>query len=176
MLQMKPEVTIRRANSSEAELLADLGARTFTEAFAAENTPENMTAYLAQAFTTARLADELADPKATFLLALVEGEAAGYARLYQGDSPHCVTGERPVELARIYVLQRWLGSGVGRALMQRCVDEARASGSGVLWLGVWQRNVRALAFYRKWGFTTVGEQVFKLGADDQTDWVMQLAL
>lgn len=173
---MKPEVTIRRADSAEAELLADLGARTFAEAFAAENTPENMSAYLAQAFTTARLAAELADPWATFLLALVEGEAAGYAKLYQGEPPRCVTGERPMELVRIYVLERWLGGGVGRALMQRCVDEARASGSGVLWLGVWQRNLRALAFYRKWGFTTVGEQVFQLGADAQTDWVMQLAL
>ena len=173
---MKPEITIRRADSSEAELLADLGARTFAEAFAAENTPENMSAYLAQAFTPASLAAELADPKATFLLALVEGEAAGYAKLYQGESPGCVTGERPMELARIYVLERWLGGGVGRALMQRCVDEARAAGAGVLWLGVWQRNLRALAFYRKWGFTTVGEQVFQLGTDAQTDWLMQLAL
>ena len=173
---MKPEAIIRRADSSEAELLADLGARTFAEAFAAENTPENMSAYLAQAFTPESLADELADPLATFLLALIEGEVAGYAKLYQGESARCVTGERPVELARIYVLQKWLGSGVGRALMQRCVDEARASGAGVLWLGVWQRNLRALAFYRKWGFTTVGEQGFQLGSDAQTDWVMQLAL
>jgi diamine N-acetyltransferase len=173
---MKPEVIIRRADSSEAELLADLGARTFTETFAAENTPENMSTYLAQAFTPASLAAELADPLATFLLALIEGEPAGYAKLSQGEPPRCVAGVRPVELARIYVLQKWLGSGAGRALMQKCVDEARASGSGVLWLGVWQRNLRALAFYRKWGFTTAGEQVFQLGADAQADWVMQLAL
>ncbi|HEY0376633.1 MAG TPA: GNAT family N-acetyltransferase [Pyrinomonadaceae bacterium] len=173
---MNHEVKIRRADSSEAVLLADLGARTFSEAFAAENTPENMSAYLAQAFAPDRLTAELADPLATFLLALVEGEAAGYAKLYQGEPAGCVTGERPLELARIYVLQKWLGSGVGLALMQRCVDEARAAGSGVLWLGVWQRNPRALAFYRKWGFTTVGEQSFKLGADAQTDWVMQRAL
>ncbi len=173
---MKPEVEIRCANSSDAELLADLGARTFSEAFAAENTPENMSVYLGQAFTHARLAAELADPKATFLLASVGGEAAGYAKLYKGESPASVTGESPMELARIYVLQKWLGSGVGRALMQRCVDEARGSGARVLWLGVWQRNLRAQAFYRKWGFTTVGEQVFHLGSDAQTDWVMQLAL
>ncbi|HWT00735.1 MAG TPA: GNAT family N-acetyltransferase [Pyrinomonadaceae bacterium] len=173
---MKPEVKIRRADSSDAQLLADLGARTFSEAFAAENSPENMSAYLARAFTHERLAEELADPKATFLLASAEGEAAGYAKLYKGESSRCVTGESPMELARIYVLQKWLGGGVGRALMQRCVDEARASGSRVLWLGVWQRNLRALAFYRKWGFETVGEQIFRLGSDAQTDWVMQLAL
>lgn len=157
-------------------MLADLGARTFSEAFAAENNPENMSSYLAQAFTRARLAEELVDEKATFLVAEVENEAAGYAKLYKGESPLCVTGESPMELARIYVLQKWLGSGVGLSLMQRCVDEARESGSGVLWLGVWQRNLRAQAFYRKWGFTTVGEQLFHLGSDAQTDWVMQCAL
>ncbi|HYG81026.1 MAG TPA: GNAT family N-acetyltransferase [Pyrinomonadaceae bacterium] len=173
---MEPEVKIRRADSSDAQLLADLGARTFSEAFAADNTPENMKAYLAQAFTRARLAAELADPKATFLLASVGGEAAGYAKLYKGEPHPRVTGESPTELARIYVLQRWLGGGVGRQLMQRCVDEARASGSRVLWLGVWQRNPRALAFYRKWGFETVGEQTFQLGSDAQTDWVMQCPL
>jgi ribosomal protein S18 acetylase RimI-like enzyme len=173
---MNPEVKIRRADASDARLLADLAARTFSEAFAADNTPENMSAYLAQAFTQESIATELADPKATFLLASVEGEAAGYAKLYKGEAHSSATGESPVELARIYVLQKWLGGGVGCQLMQRCVDEARSSGSRVLWLGVWQRNLRALAFYRKWGFETVGEQSFQLGADAQTDWVMQLAL
>ncbi|HJU52961.1 MAG TPA: GNAT family N-acetyltransferase [Pyrinomonadaceae bacterium] len=173
---MKPEVEIRCANPSDAELLAELGARTFSEAFAAENSPENMSAYLGQAFTHARLAAGLADPKATFLLASVGGEAAGYAKLYKSEPPASVTGESPIELVRIYVLQKWLGSGVGRALMQRCVEEAHASGARVLWLGVWQRNLRAQAFYRKWGFTTVGEQVFQLGSEAQTDLVMQLAL
>ena len=173
---MKPEVEIRRASYSDAEVLAELGASTFAETFAAENTPEDMNAYLAQAFTTARLISELADPRATFLLASVEGEAAGYAKIYQGEPPACVTGESPMELARLYVAQKWLGSGVGRALMQRCVDEARRAGARVMWLGVWERNLRAQAFYRKWGFTAVGEQVFQLGADTQTDWVMQCPL
>ena len=173
---MRPDVQIRWANSSDAELLAELGARTFTETFAADNTPEDMSAYLAQSFTAARLAEELADPKATFLLAFVEGEAAGYAKLYRGEPPLCVTGESAMELARLYVLQKWLGGGVGRALMQSCVDEARRSGSRVMWLGVWEKNFRAQAFYRKWDFTTVGHQVFQLGADTQTDLVMQSTL
>ncbi len=173
---MNPEVEIRCANSSDAQVLADLGASTFVETFAADNTPEDMSAYLVQAFTPTRLAEELADPKATFLLASVEGEPAGYAKLYQGETPGCVTGESPMELARLYVVRKWLGVGVGRALMQRCVDEARGSGARVMWLGVWEKNLRAQAFYRKWGFTPVGEQVFQLGADTQTDWVMQCTL
>ncbi len=173
---MTPEVKIRRADSSDAELLAELGAQTFVETFAAENTPEDMSVYLAQSFTPARLADELADAKATFLLAFVEAEPAGYAKLYQSEPPASVTGESTMELARLYVARKWLGVGVGRALMQRCVDEARGAGASVMWLGVWEHNLRAQAFYRKWGFTPVGEQVFQLGADTQTDWVMQCPL
>jgi diamine N-acetyltransferase len=173
---MKPEVKIRRADPPDAGALAELGASTFAETFAAENTPEDMGTYLAQAFTPARLAEELADPRVTFLLASVEGEPAGYAKLYRGEPPACVTGESPLELSRLYVARKWLGGGVGRELMQKCVDEARESGARVMWLGVWEKNLRAQAFYRKWGFTPVGRQVFQLGADAQTDWVMQCAL
>jgi diamine N-acetyltransferase len=173
---MPSKVTIRRASSSDSELLAELGARTFSETFAAENSAEDMASYLSSAFTPAQIAAELADAGASFFLAEVEGEAAGYAKLSEGQPHACVTGERPVELARIYVLEKWLGKSVGQALMERCMDEARQSGFRTIWLGVWQRNERAQAFYRKWGFRIVGEQVFQLGADEQTDWVMECAL
>jgi ribosomal protein S18 acetylase RimI-like enzyme len=87
-----------------------------------------------------------------------------------------VQADRPVELSRIYVAANWIGRGVGAAIMQRCIDEARASDSDVLWLGVWERNERAIKFYEKWGFTKVGEHVFVLGSDPQTDWLMARAI
>jgi ribosomal protein S18 acetylase RimI-like enzyme len=173
---MQRNITVRRASSSDSELLADLGARTFSETFAAVNSPEDMAAYLSSAFTNAQLAAELADAGALFFVAEAEGEAAGYAKLREGEPPACVTGERPLELARIYVLEKWLGKSIGQALIERCLDEAREAGFKTMWLGVWERNWRAQAFYRKWGFHKVGEQVFQLGADEQTDWVMQCAL
>ena len=173
---MQPNVTIRYASASDSELLADLGARTFSETFAAVNRAEDMAAYLASAFTPARLAAELTDPGALFFVAEVEGEAAGYAKLHEGVPPACVTGDGPIELARIYILEKWLGKSIGQALMRRCMDEARQAGFRTVWLGVWERNWRAQAFYHKWGFRKVGEQVFKLGTDEQTDWVMECAL
>lgn len=164
---------IRRATAADAGRLAELGAETFTETFAEQNTPEDLGAYLSEAFTAARLAEELADDASTFWLAEVEGEPAGYAKLHAGEAPACVGGDRPIELARLYVLRRWLGRGVGETLMRECVEEARRQGYQTMWLGVWERNARAQAFYRRWGFRKVGEHVFQLGSDPQIDWLME---
>jgi len=169
-------VTIRRANSGEASLLAELGARTFHETFAADNTEEDMTAYLALHFSVEQQTAELALPASTFLIAEVGGQAAGYAMLHAGETPQEVEGAKPIELVRLYVSREWLGRAVGHALMKACLDEARSAGHETIWLGVWERNARAQAFYHKWDFHTVGEHMFQLGSDEQRDLLMERAL
>ena len=173
-------IAIRNARLSEAALLAEFGARTFSESFAPQNAPENMSAYLAEAFNPRRQAQELADPAGVFLLAEIDGELAGYAHMHAGP-PDIETYEsaatawlyaRPIELVRIYADSAWIGKGVGPALMQACLDEARQRGCDLLWLGVWERNPRAQAFYQKWGFEKIGAHTFRLGDDLQTDWIM----
>ncbi|HEX8557760.1 MAG TPA: GNAT family N-acetyltransferase [Pyrinomonadaceae bacterium] len=171
-----PDLTIRRAAPEDAGLLAELGARTFSETFAADNSPEDMAAYLAATFNPARQAGELNDPASTFFIAEVGGLAAGYAQLHAGEPAEGVAGPKPVELVRLYVSREWLGRGVGEALMRACVDGARRAGHETLWLGVWERNGRAQAFYRKWDFRAVGEHVFQLGSDPQRDILMERAL
>ncbi len=96
--------------------------------------------------------------------------------LRKGPVPEQVTGERPIELVRLYVSHESLGSGVGAALMQACIDEAKRGGHQTLWLGVWERNNRAQAFYRKWNFREVGTHPFQLGDDPQTDLLMQRSI
>ena len=172
----KPEVSIRRANREDAGLLAELGARTFAQTFAVDNTPENMAAYIAASFNLAQQTAELADPESVFLIAEVCGLAAGYAMLHAGEPVEGVDGAKPVELVRLYVSHEWLGRGVGEALMRACVDEARQAGHRTIWLGVWERNGRAQAFYRKWNFRVVGEHVFQLGSDPQRDLLMERAV
>jgi len=172
----KPDVTIRRAKADDAGLLAELGARTFSETFAADNTAENMAAYLASSFNLGQQTNELADPAATFLIAEVGRVAAGYAKLNAGKPPEEIEGAKRVELVRLYVSREWLGRGVGEALMSACVAEAREAGHETIWLGVWQRNPRAQAFYRKWNFRVVGEHAFQLGSDPQTDILMERAV
>ena len=136
-MSQKPDPAIRRANQEDAGLLAELGARTFSETFAADNSPEDMAAYLASSFTPALQAAELADPASTFLIAEVGGVAAGYAKLHAGEPAERVEGDKPVELVRLYVLREWLGRGVGAELMRACLDEARQAGHETIWLGVW---------------------------------------
>ena len=167
---------IRRATPGDAALLAELAARTFAEAFAADNRPEDMAAYLASAFSPEQTASELSDPRSTWLLAEIGGAPAGYAKLHAGAAPSCVRGPRPVELSRLYAAREWLGRGVGAALMRACLEEARRGGHRTIWLGVWEHNTRARAFYRKWDFRDAGTQPFQLGSDRQTDVVMERAL
>ncbi|HYV13774.1 MAG TPA: GNAT family N-acetyltransferase [Pyrinomonadaceae bacterium] len=170
------DVTIRRGTVEDAGLLSELAARTFSETFAADNTPEDLAEYVATSFNIARLTSELEDPASTFLIAELDGNAAGYARLHDGEPEKCIEGANPVELVRLYVLREWLGRGVGEQLMRACLDAARQAGHETVWLGVWERNARAQAFYRKWNFRTVGEHVFPLGSDLQRDIVMERAL
>jgi diamine N-acetyltransferase len=167
---------IRRATIADAAMIADLGARTFFATFAKENTPEDMRRYLETAFTVEEIAVELADPAIRFLVAEFDSKPAGYAQLYAGEAPSFVSREKPIELARLYAEQDFIGCGVGAALMQACLDEARGGGYKTIYLGVWERNERAQAFYHKWGFKKVGEQPFILGEDEQTDWVMERPL
>ena len=175
-MAQQPDLTIRRAGAADAGLLAELGARTFSETFAPDNDPEDMAAYLASSFNPARQAAELNDPASTFFIAEVGGVAAGYAKLHAGEPAEGVGGAKPVELVRLYVSREWLGRGVGEALMRACVDEARRAGHETIWLGVWERNGRAQAFYRKWNFRPVGEHVFHLGSDPQRDILMERAI
>jgi ribosomal protein S18 acetylase RimI-like enzyme len=171
-----PDLIIRRGKLRDAGLLAELGARTFSETFAADNSPKNMAAYLSSAFSPAQQAAELADPRSTFHIAETNGVAVGYAMIRPGNVPESVTGDKPIELVRLYVSRESLGSGVGAALMQACIGDAKQRGYETLWLGVWEHNPRARAFYRKWNFHQVGTHVFQLGDDPQTDILMQRSI
>jgi len=166
-------VRIHTASEAHASLLSELGARTFVETFASENTPENMSRYLAETFTPERQREELLDARNRFLIAFSADAAIGYAQLKLGSVEPCVEGLRPVELVRLYVKQAWHGRKVGAALMQQCLEEALQMGARTIWLGVWGRNERACAFYERWGFVKVGSHVFQLGDDPQTDLIMQ---
>lgn len=167
---------IRRAVVADVEMLAQLSARTFHDSFAEMNTPQNMSAYISEAFTVSRLTSEINDPQNLFLIAEVDGTPAGYAKLHAGSPPGSVIGPRPIELARLYVDREFLGTGVGNDLMEACIDEARNLGHRTLYLGVWEHNHRAQSFYFRWKFRVVGNQIFRLGDDLQLDWLMEREL
>lgn len=172
MIQTPDAISIRHGVATDNFLLAELGALAFAAAFAAENTPEDMAAYLAEHFGPDQQAAELADPATTFLIAEQGGEAIGYARLKRGPAPDCIRGEQPIEIVRFYAHPQRIGRGIGAALMRACLELAASQGCDVVWLDVWERNQRAIVFYEKWGFAVVGEQDFQLGDDLQHDLLM----
>ncbi len=135
-----------------------------------------MEAYMAGAFTPERMSSELADPRAKLLIAEVEGAPAGYAKLSNAETPDCVRFRPAMEIVRFYLDQRFHGSGVAHTMMQACLDEALRAGCRGVFLGVWEHNPRAQAFYRKWGFEIVGMHIFQMGDDPQTDYWMERKL
>ena len=165
--------SVRVAEAVDASLLAELGRRMFFDAFAKDNAPEDMEAYLTASFRPEQQAKELADPQTTFLILEDVGVPVGYARLRIGEAPAVITGKRPIEIVRFYAVKEWIGRGVGMALMLVCLSMAKEKGCDTIWLDVWEKNPRAIAFYKKWGFTIVGKQEFILGSDVQQDLLMQ---
>lgn len=167
--------TIRPARAEDARALSELAERTFRDAFAAQNTPADMDLHCARAYSPEIQAREIRDPRIDLLVAEQDGGLVAFAQLRQLPSP-CVAARSPIELQRFYVRQEWHGRGLAQELMAASVREAKERDADVLWLGVWERNPRAIAFYRRCGFAEVGEQVFVLGSDPQRDLVMALPL
>jgi catechol 2,3-dioxygenase-like lactoylglutathione lyase family enzyme/GNAT superfamily N-acetyltransferase len=167
---------IRRADEHDAVLLAEIGKRTFFETFAGSNRFEDMDDYLKSAFSIDRIAGELRQRSSAFFIADDPTKPVGFAKLEFAHPPDCVTGPSPIRLHKLYVSADVLGTGVGAALMRFGIDWAMGAGYETMWLGVWEHNHRALAFYKKWGFRPVGTETFRLGSDDQVDLLMERSL
>jgi len=164
-------VTIRRATLADGAALTAFGRRTFHATFAPQNTPEDMQSYLDGAFNAAQQTAELSDPNRVTLFAEIDGALAGYAQVHDADPPACVTPRACVELVRLYVDRPFQSRGVAQQLMRAVEEIAAAKGRGI-WLGVWEKNPRAIAFYKKCGFAVAGSHEFFLGRDRQTDHIM----
>ena len=169
-------MTIRTATSADAAVLAGLARRTFHDTFAATNNADDMALHLAHAYGVDQQTRELNDRDISTLLVEEGGQAIAYAMVRADHVPECVTGPSPLELWRFYVDRGWHGRGIAQALMERVREVARERGGKTLWLGVWERNDRARAFYAKCGFTDAGEHIFLFGTDPQTDLVLVTAL
>ena len=170
------DLSIRLATPADAALLTDLSVITMREAFGPPHNPvELVEEYIQSAITVPILDAELADSRsAFFLFDAPDGTTAGYAKLRQHTPPRKMpapyrrVGEA-IEIQRIYLLQSQTGQGQGRMLMQHCLDWSTAQGYKAVWLGVWERNERALQFYKKLGFDRFGFHYFQFGSERQRD-------
>lgn len=166
------DIIIRFATEKDAELIADLSRRTFYESFAEHNTKENMDKFMTEQFTTQKLIDEVKHPWNIFFLAYAGKKPVGYGKMREGTVPPDLRNKSCIEIARIYSVQPEIGKGIGKKLMETCHEVAGKKNKKILWLGVWEKNQRAIDFYTRWGFKKFGEQNFILGDDVQRDWLM----
>ncbi|MFM7784224.1 MAG: N-acetyltransferase family protein [Gammaproteobacteria bacterium] len=164
---------IRPAKPSEAESLARFGAGCFREAYGADTHPDDLEAHIAEHYGAAQQSREIADPDSVFLVAESASSIVAYLLLRQGEPPACVSSRRRMEVLRLYLAFSTHGRGLAQRLLAAATEAAAARGAEGLWLTVWERNPRAIAFYRKCGFVDVGETVFQVGNDPQRDRVME---
>jgi ribosomal protein S18 acetylase RimI-like enzyme len=168
-------MNIRYANENDASLLADLGRKTFNDTFASQNTPEDIALYLSNSFSEEKQTKELKDPNVIFLIAENDGSPIGFVKLNAYNTIEGISGDKPIEIERIYAIKEYIGKGVGAELMKRSIQEAQEKGFDCLWLGVWEENPRAIRFYEKFGFKKVSTHTFLLGTDPQNDFIMELS-
>ena len=169
-------ISIRYATENDAELIADLSRKTFSETFGYLNTKENMDKFLNEQFSRDKLINEVTGPDNIFLLVFDDETPVGYAKMRHGEKRPEFENKDSVEIARIYVINSYIGAGVGKELMRKCIFLARDMKKEIVWLGVWEKNNRAISFYKKWGFEKFGEHSFTLGDDLQNDWLMKKEL
>lgn len=165
-------LAIRRGTVADAAALAAFAERTFRQTFGPDNRPEDMDAYVTPAYNQAQQAEELGDPGLDTLLGEVDGELVAFTQLRRGTPPACVDVPSARELWRFYVGQAWHGRGIAQTMMDAALASAQARGAGAVWLAVWDRNPRAIAFYSRCGFSDVGRRPFLLGSDSQVDRLM----
>lgn len=168
--------TIRHATPGDATLLASFAAQAFADTYRELSDAQEIADYVGEHFQPEVMAGVIADPACTTLLAWVGEELAGYAILSAAPAPDCVTGPAPLKLWRIYLGAGFIGQGLGARLMQAVHAEARQRGARTLWLGVYDRNVRAVEFYERFGFAKVGGQEFEFGGQIYIDPVYAVAV
>lgn len=171
-----PEIAIRYATTDDAELIADLSRKTFYETFGYVNTKENMDKFMNEQFTREKLVTEVTEPGNIFLLAFDGEIPVGYVRMREGQKFPQFNDKDSIEIARIYAINSYIGTGVGQQLMRQCIFIAKELKKEIIWLGVWEKNPRAIAFYKKWGFEKFNEHNFLLGDDLQKDWLLMKQL
>jgi diamine N-acetyltransferase len=166
-------LVIREATVEDARLIANISHQTFYETFGEHNSKEDMDKFLSQQFTKGKLIMEVGARGNIFLLAYDNDVVAGYVKLRDERVPPAMGKVTAMEVARIYVMSNQIGKGVGSFLMQTSIDKAKEKNKEWLWLGVWEKNQRAIDFYTKWGFEKFDETDFLLGDDMQRDWLMK---
>ncbi len=167
------EIKIRVGNEKDVETIATISRETFYSAYAVFNTQANMEKFMQDFFSAATIRKELNEKKIIYLIAENNAGIAGYAKLKDSASPAVsLHNNNVMEIARIYASVNKINTGVGSIIMNECIAIAKQLTRNFIWLGVWENNLKAIRFYKRFGFKEFGTHIFMLGDDEQTDLLM----
>ncbi|MEY4038429.1 MAG: hypothetical protein RIR67_739 [Bacteroidota bacterium] len=169
-------IKIKKITLADIVQLQEIGRQTFAETFSSTNTEENMKAYLEEGFSNAKLSAELDNPNSEFYFATLNNTVIGYLKINFGLAQTELKDDKALEIERIYVLQEFHGKKVGQLLYDQAIHLAKEKKADYVWLGVWEKNHRAIQFYTKNGFVEFDQHIFVLGDDEQTDIMMKLEI
>ncbi|MFG6147376.1 GNAT family N-acetyltransferase [Halobacillus sp. B23F22_1] len=165
-------ITIRKCTCDDVPQLQEIGYTTFKNTFQHQNSPENMESYLNKAFTIHQVEKEIAAQNSHFYFIYVKEELAGYLKVNTGEAQTEKMGEDSFEIERIYIIDQFQKHGLGKGLLNLAIEMAVEQHKTKVWLGVWEKNENAIAFYKKMGFVQTGAHSFYMGDEEQTDIIM----
>jgi len=169
-------MVLKKTNLSNLNLIIELGRETYYDTFHAMNTEQTMSDYLNEAFNEAKIAEEMNNPMSEFYILHHEKTPSAYIKVNRAPAQSDINDPHSLELERIYVRKDYKGLGFGRFLINETVSLAKSYNCLFLWLGVWEKNTPALAFYRKMGFFEFGRHKFQMGEELQSDLLLKKTL
>lgn len=165
-------IKTKKCKREDLEILQEISIETFNDTFKNQNSPENMKAYLEKAFNAKQLEEELSTRSSQFFFVYYNEEVAGYLKVNTNEAQSEEMGDESLEIERIYIKNKFQKHGIGKYLLNKAVEIAMEHNKKKVWLGVWERNENALAFYKKMGFVHTDSHSFYMGEEEQTDFVM----
>jgi ribosomal protein S18 acetylase RimI-like enzyme len=164
---------LQKLDISDLYCLQEIAKQTFLETFSEGNSNEEMQLYLRDSFSLKKLFEALSNPLSQFYFVAEHGHRLGYLKVNMGNAQSETMGDKAMELERIYILKAYYGKGYGQLLLDKAIELAKRFGVQYVWLGVWEHNHRAVAFYKKNNFEVFGDHIFQFGSEAQTDWLMR---
>jgi diamine N-acetyltransferase len=169
-------IIINKCSREDLQILQQISIETFNDTFKHQNSPENMKNYLEKAFNYEQLEKELSNVFSEFFFIFLNEELAGYLKVNINDSQSEQTGDESLEIERIYIRNKFQRKGLGKYLIDRATEVAMMQNKKMIWLGVWEKNGKAIDFYRKIGFVQTGAHSFYMGDEEQIDFIMTKTL
>ncbi|RJS56169.1 GNAT family N-acetyltransferase [Bacillus subtilis] len=169
-------INIKKCSREDLKILQEISVETFNDTFKDQNSSENMKAYLDSAFNTEQLEKELSNISSQFFFVYCHHEVAGYLKVNTDDAQSEEMGDESLEIERIYIKKEFQKHGLGKHLLHKALDIALECNKKKIWLGVWEKNENAVAFYKKMGFVQTGTHSFYMGDEEQTDFIMTKTL